>query len=80
MSTVTIVLEGRPIEFEITYYSPGLPATRWEPEEPEELEWQAVDSTIQALIDRFTLHESVEELIVEQAKRDRADAEGMRYD
>lgn len=79
MSTVTIVLDGQPIVFEITYYSPALPATRWEPAEPEELEWQAVDPAIQALIDQFALHESVEELIVEQAKRDRADAEGMSY-
>ena len=75
MSTVTIKLDGQHIEFEITYYSPGLPATRWEPPEPEELEWQAVDPAIQALIDRFALHEYVEELIREQAKRDRADAD-----
>lgn len=74
MSTVTIKLDGQPIEFEITYYSPALPATRWEPEEPEELEWHATDPTIQALIDRFNLHEPVEELICEQAERDRHDA------
>ena len=73
MSTVTIALDGQPIEFEITYYSPGLPATRWEPAEPEELEWQAVDPAIQALIDQFALHESVEELIREQAQRDAED-------
>lgn len=75
MSTVTIELDGQHIEFEITYYSPARPATRWEPAEPEELEWQAVDPAIQALIDQFALHESVEELIREQAERDRADAD-----
>lgn len=80
MSIVTIVLNSQLIEFEITHYSPGYPATRWEPEEPEELEWQAVDPAIQALINRFTLHESVEELIAEQAKRDGADTEGMGYE
>lgn len=75
MSTITIELDGQHIEFEITYYSPALPATRWEPAEPEEIEWQAVDPAIQALIDRLGLHESVEALIVEQAKRDRDDAD-----
>lgn len=80
MSTITIELDGQHIEFEITYYSPALPATRWEPAEPEELEWQAVDPAIQALIDHFGLYEPVEEMIREQAERDRADAEEMSYD
>lgn len=70
MSTITVVLDGQSIGFQITHYSPALPATRWEPAEPEELEWQATDPAIQALIDRFNLHEAVEELIREQAKRD----------
>ncbi len=73
MSTVTIELDGQPIEFEITYYSPALPATRWEPAEPEELEWQAVDPAVQALIMHFGLEESIEELIREQAERDAED-------
>lgn len=75
MSTMTVVLDGQPIEFEITHYSPASPATRWEPAEPEELEWVAVDPAIQALIDHLGLHESVEELIREQAKRDAEDDE-----
>jgi len=70
MSTVTVELDGQQIEFEITYYSPGLPATRWEPAEPEELEWHAVDPAIQALIDYFGLYIPVERLICRQAKRD----------
>jgi hypothetical protein len=75
MSIITVELGGQHIEFEITYYSPALPATRWEPAEPEELEWVAVDPAIQALIDHFGLYEPVEELISEQAKRDRDDAD-----
>lgn len=75
MSTITVKLDGQQIEFEITHYSPARPATRWEPAEPEELEWVAVGPAIQALIDQFALHESVEELIREQAERDRADAD-----
>lgn len=80
MSTVTVTLYKQPIEFLITYYSPALPATRWEPAEPEELEWVAVDPAIQALITHFDLGGEVEELIREQAKRDRDDAEEMSYE
>lgn len=75
MSTITVKLDGQQIEFEITHYSPARPATRWEPAEPEELEWVAVDPAIQALITHFDLGGEVEELIREQAKRDRDDAE-----
>ena len=75
MSTITVVLGGQHIDFEITHYCPGSPATRWEPETDESIEWQAADPAIQVLIDHFGLHESMEELIVEQAKKDRADAE-----
>lgn len=80
MGTITVVLDRQHIDFEITYYCPGSPATRWEPAEPEELEWQAADPAIQALIDHLGLYEPVEELIIEQVKRDRADAEEMSYD
>lgn len=76
MSTITIKLDGQLIDFQITHYSPAFPATRWEPEEPEELEWVAVDSGVQALIDHFGLHESVEKLIREQAKKDSEDSQG----
>lgn len=78
--TITIALGGQPIEFEITHYSPALPATYWEPEEPEELEWRATDPAVHALIDHFNLYEPVDELISEQVKRDRADAEEMSYE
>lgn len=72
---ISVYLYDQLIEFQITYYSPGSPATHWEPAEPEEIQWVAVDPAIQALIDHFGLHESVEELIREQAKKDSAEAE-----
>lgn len=75
MSRVTIELDDQPIEFEITYYSPALPAILWEPEEPPEIEWQAADPSIQALIDHFGLHEDVEKLIVTKAVKDRDEAD-----
>lgn len=75
MSTITVVLDSQHIDFVITHHSSCLPATYFHPEEPEELEWRAKDPAIQALVEHFGLHEAVEELIVEQAKKDRTDAD-----
>ena len=70
---ISVYLYDQPIEFQITYYSPGSPATHWEPEEPEEIQWVAVDPAIQALITYFGLGEDLEHLIRVQAKQDSAD-------
>lgn len=75
MSTITVVLGGQHIDFEITHHCPGAPATRWEPETDELIEWQAADPAIQALITHFGLEESIEEMIRHQAECDGADAE-----
>lgn len=75
MSTITVVLDNQCIDFEVTHYCPRLPATLWEPEEPPEIEWQAADPSIQALIDHFGLLEDVEKLIVAKAEKDRAEAD-----
>ena len=70
---ITVVIDGQPIDFYITHHCPGSPATRWEPEAPEEIEWQAADPAIQALITHFGLEESIEEMVRHQAEYDGAD-------
>lgn len=70
-----IKIGDQTIEVSIDYYEPASAGSWDEPPSPEHIEWSATCPVVDALLDKSEqLREIIDELVYEQAKKERAES------
>jgi len=57
---ITLQLGGKPVDFTVTDYHPGSPATWDDPGEAPYIDWHAKDELVDAVIDEFDIADGIE--------------------